>query len=99
MNRSGDSTHSCWSTTPIACDLAPPTRTKRSEEEYNDLTASNRRLSTSFSATLSDPQPAWVTRRGEELSERGPKFLKIFELCPIILIDVQYIFPWGASPP
>ena len=49
MKRIADSTHPCrQSPTPTVngCDLTPPTRTQTSEQEYSDLTASNRRPST-----------------------------------------------------
>ena len=45
MKRSGDSTHHCWSPTLTVNgrDLTLPTRTQTSEQEYNDLAASNGR--------------------------------------------------------
>ena len=45
MKRSGDSTHHCWSPTLTVNgrDLTFPTRTQTSEQEYNDLAASNGR--------------------------------------------------------
>jgi len=45
MKRNGDSIHPCRSATPTVndFDLTPSTRTQTSEQEYSDLTASNRR--------------------------------------------------------
>ena len=49
--RSNDSTHRCRSPTPTVNgrDLTLPTRVQTSEEQYIDLTASNRRPSTPYS--------------------------------------------------
>ena len=49
--KSGDSTHHCWSPTPTlnGCDLPPSTRTQFSEQEYSYLTASKRHQSTPYS--------------------------------------------------
>jgi len=46
--RSGDSKHPCLSPTPTvnSCDLTSPTLTQTFEQEYSDLTASNRRIYT-----------------------------------------------------
>jgi len=50
MKRCGDSTHPCRSPTPSVNDsyLTLLTRAQTSEQEYSDLTASNRRLSTPY---------------------------------------------------
>jgi len=50
MKRIRNSTRHCQSSTPTVngCDLTPLTRTQTSEQEYNDLTVSNRRLLTSY---------------------------------------------------
>jgi len=50
MKRSGDSTYPCRSPTPTVNghDLTFPTRTQTSDQEYSDLTASNRRPSTPY---------------------------------------------------
>ena len=54
MKRSGDITHRCRNPAPTVngCDLTPPTRTQTSEQEYSDLTASNRRSSTPSSRNI-----------------------------------------------
>jgi len=51
MKWSGDSTHPCRSPTPTVNgrDLTFLTWTQTSEQEYSDLTASNRRPSTPYS--------------------------------------------------
>jgi len=51
MKRGGDSTHPCQNPTSTVngCDLTPPTRTKTSEQEHSDMTASYRRPSTPHS--------------------------------------------------
>jgi len=71
MKRSGDSTHPSWSPAQIvnSCDLTPPTRTQTSEQEYSDLTASNRRLSRPYSR---NPPKAFHEEPGRVLP-RGRK--------------------------
>jgi len=54
MKRSEDSTHPCRMPTVNGCDLTPPTRTQTSEQEYSDLTHSNRRPSTPYSRNTSN---------------------------------------------
>jgi len=51
VERSGDSTHHCWSPTPTVKgrDLTLPIRAQTSEQEYNDLAASNRLPLTPYS--------------------------------------------------
>jgi len=50
VKRSGESTNLSRVPTPTmkGCDLTPPTRKQTSEQEYDDLTASNRRSSTLY---------------------------------------------------
>jgi len=74
------STHPCWSPTPMVNghDLTLPTRTQTSEQEYSDLTASNRRMSTPYSRNT--PQ---------NFSQGTRSFLEVDKACE----DVFSIFP------
>jgi len=77
MQSSGDSIHPCRSLTPTVNghDLTLPTRTQTSEQEYSDLTASNRRPSTSYS--LNTPQSVSQGTRSYAFS-RSTKHVKTF---------------------
>jgi len=58
----GDSINSCQSQTPTVngCDLTPPTQTQTSEQEFSDLTASNRRPPTSYSRNTPQSFSRWT---------------------------------------
>ena len=84
MKRSDDSTHPyCRSPTPTlnGCDVTLPTRTQTSEQEYSDLAASDRQLSTAYSCNT--PQ---------SLFTRNPIvcFLEVDKACE----DIFSILPW-----
>ena len=83
VKRSGDSTHHCRSPTPTVNgrDFILPTRTQNSEQEYNDLTASNRRSSTPYSTTL--PR-SFHEELGRMLSQGRQNMYKGFWLTPKI---------------
>ena len=70
MTRNGDSTHPCRSSTPTVNghDLTLPTQT--SEQEYRDLTASNRRPSTRTHGKLLKTfhkEPSRMLSRGRQI--------------------------------
>ena len=71
MKRSGDNTHRCLSPTPTVNgrDLTSPTQTQTSEQEYSDLTTSNRRPPTLTPATLPKAfheEPGRMLSRGQQ---------------------------------
>jgi len=85
MKRSGDSTHPCWSSTPVVNghDLTLLTQTQTSEQEYTDLMASNKRPSTLHSRkTQSFSQGTWSyalwgsQNMCEDIFNILPRFLK-----------------------
>jgi len=98
MKRCGVSTHPCWSPTPTVNDrdLTLLTRTQTSEQEYSDLTASNRHPSTPY--THNTPQSfsrgIWLyaflrlTSMCRDIFDILPRFLKNLVESEILVCSV-----------
>jgi len=96
MKRSGDSKHPCQSPTPTVNgrDLTLPTRTQTSEQEYSDLTASNRRPSTLYSRK--SPQSFWRGTQSHAFS-KSTKRVDVFGILPRFLKNLLESENLGCS--